>query len=94
VESTSCGQRASAMTRRKSKFGERRVRQLEARRAARVGPCRFPLWARLKRSSPSDGIQPPFVSCQELSRPVQGFKVPATKLMRTRVEFLKLHRDV
>jgi hypothetical protein len=28
-------------------------------------PCRFPLRARLKHCSPSDGIQLPFVSCQD-----------------------------
>jgi hypothetical protein len=35
-------------------------------KAASGQPCWFPLWGRLKRYSPSDGIQPPFISCQDL----------------------------
>jgi hypothetical protein len=35
---------------------------------------RFPLWVRLKHPSSSDGIQPPVVSCQDLSRPAQAFQ--------------------
>jgi hypothetical protein len=72
------------MTRRKSKFHACRVRQLEGEgslrgrfsglRGASVGLCRFPLWARLKYSSPSDGIQSPVVACQDLRRPAQGFQ--------------------
>jgi hypothetical protein len=34
-------------------------------RAASGRPCWFPLQARLKHFSPSDGIQPPVVSCQD-----------------------------
>jgi hypothetical protein len=34
-------------------------------------PCWFPLWARLRHSSPSDGIQRLVVSCQDLWRPAQ-----------------------
>jgi hypothetical protein len=68
----------------KSKFGACRVRWFEARVAARAhlrglravsaGPYCFPLRARLKHFSISDGIQPPVVSCQDLSRPAQVFQ--------------------
>jgi hypothetical protein len=35
-------------------------------KAASGGPCWFPSWGRLKRYSPSDGVQPSVISCQDL----------------------------
>jgi hypothetical protein len=48
--------------------------QLTSGQAAIGGPCRFPLWARLKHSSSSDGIQPLVVSSQDLCKPAQRFQ--------------------
>jgi hypothetical protein len=57
-----------------SNSGATQTRLPEGRLSAAVTAAAFPLGTKLKRSSSSDGIQPPVVSSQDFWRPAQAFQ--------------------